>query len=311
MDPNKPALSDLELKHGRDVNLLVDSQRPQVANALNQISATMKNGALPANDRLQFFETHVLKNFLCTFDSQFDSIREAALGFVRLISDLQKNASHRLSSESQTAILARILSRVSTVPFKEQSEEVRLVIIKTLVSLVPLFDDGFHRMAGETVQAVASLLQDKFPEAKKQGCVLLEALMPLYAEQTAANSKKLLLQLCNNCFHAHSKIRRVSIDTMAKVLVLPRVGENVKTAVEALGPLAYEKLPEIREAVYRCYAGCLDSLSFESLKENEVFLLCELMAGIEDENPAISKVCSEAVTRFADRRKEFFEKFGS
>lgn len=312
MEPNRANITDLELKHGRDVNLLLDLQRPQIANALNQLSKTIANAQLPVIDRMYFFENHILKNYLTTFDSQYDSIREAALAFLRqIIKTLNENKGFKLSPETQTAILARVLSRVSSVPFKEQSEEVRLAAVTTLTELIPHFDASYYRLMGETTQTVAALLQDKYPEVKKTTCLYIERLIPVYGEQIAAGAKRILIPLTNNCFHAHSKIRKITVEVITKVIVLPRVEESVKTTVEALSPLANEKLVEIREALYKCYSNCLNHLSLEALKENEVFLMCELMAGVEDESPQISEFCRNALECFADRRKELFDRFGS
>lgn len=312
MEPNRANITDLELKHGRDINLLLDPQRPQITNALNQLSKTITNAQLPITDRMYFFENYILKNYLQTFDSQYDSIRESALSVLKqLIKVLNDAKSIKLSPETQTAILNRVLSRVSSIPFKEQSEEVRLAAVSTLTELIPHFDASYYRLMGETTQAVASLLQDKFPEVKKATCLYIERLIPVYSEQIAAGAKKMLLPLINNCFHAHSKIRKISLEIVSKVIVLPRVEENVKSTVEALSPLANEKVAEIREALYKCYSSCLNHLSLEALKENEVFLMSELMAGIEDENPQISEFCRTALEGYADRRKEIFDKFGS
>lgn len=309
MEPNRQSVTDLELKHGRDINLLLDAQRPPITNALAQLAKTMSASQYSPSDRIYFFENFVLRNYLSTFDSGFDTVREAALGFLRSVLEILKSGNLRLTPETQTAILGRLLGRVSSVPFKEPSEEVRLAIAKTLIDLMPYFEDGFFRLAGEAIQAAACLLQDKFPEAKKQTCQLLEKFTLLYPEQVASGSKKLIVQLTANAFHAHSKIRKVSIETLAKVLGLPKVGENVRPAVEAISPLATDKSAEIREAVYRCYRGCLVSLSFETLKDNEVFLMCELFAGVDDESPAVAELCREALEAFAQRRKELFDKF--
>jgi hypothetical protein len=309
MEPNRQNIADLELKHGRDINLLLDNQRPPIANALAQLSKAIAGTQYPPSDRIYFFENYVLRNYLSTFDSGFDTVREAALTFLRPIIDTFKSGNLRLTPESQTAILGRLLGRVSTVPFKEPSEEVRLAIIKILIDLLPYFEDGFFRLAGEAIQATACLLQDKFPESKKQTCLLLEKMTLSYPEQIASGSKKLITQLTVNAFHAHSKIRKVSIETLTRVLGLPKVGENVRPAVEAISPLATDKSAEIREAVYRCYKGCLVSLGFETLKENEIFLMCELFAGVDDESPTVAGLCREALETFAERRKELFDKF--
>lgn len=311
MEPNRSNLSELELRHGRDINLLLDTQRPTVANALAQLSKTLSAGNTPATDVLYFFENHILKNYLTTFDSHFDSIREASLVFLRTLATLLQKASLSMTPETQKAILERVLGRVGAVPFPEQSEEIRLSVAKVLTDLMPCFQDAFFLLSGQVVQAVSCLLQDKFPESKKQACQLLERLVQTYPEQVATGSKKLIVALTHNAFHAHSKIRRVSVDTLAQVLSLPRIGENVKVAIEAVGPLAADKSVEVREAVYKCFVACLLSLGLEALRENEVFLMCELMGGLEDESVAVTGTCRVGLEQFAERRKVLHAQFGS
>lgn len=311
MEPNRSNLSELELRHGRDINLLLDPQRPAVANALSQLSKTFASGATPPADLLYFFENHVLKNYLTTLDSPFDSIREASLAFLRALASLLQTAALAMTPETQKAILERLLGRVASVPFPEQSEEIRLSLSRLLTDLLPCFQDAFFQLSGQVVQAVACLLQDKFPESKRQACQLLEKLVALFPEQVAVGSKKLVASLTHNAFHAHSKIRRVSVDTLAKVLALPRLGENAKGAIEAIGPLAADKSVEVREAVFRCFAVCLLSLGLEALRENEVFLMCELMGGLEDESGAVAGECRAGLERFAERRKALHAQFGS
>lgn len=312
MEPNRELISELELKHGRDINLLIDEKRPQINNSFSQISKTLSNDLIPGKEKLYFFENYILRNYLITIDSPFDSIREVSLNLLKQVSEISsKNGTFSLKTETQSAILLRILYRVNTFPFKEQSEEIRLQITRLLCDLIVSFKDGFYRNSGEAIQAVTCLLQDKFPEVKKAACLLLEKMEVDFSEQISTNASKILTQLCNNCFHSHSKIRKMSIESLARILVLPKIGENVKKTVEIISVLANDKSADIRESIFRCFGECLMGLSFEVLKENEIALVCELMGGCEDENIGISSYCNSLLQNFGDKRKEFFEKFES
>lgn len=312
MEPNREKISDLELRHGRDINLLIDEKRVNVINSLSQLTKLLSNIEFSPSERIYFFQNYILKNYLLTFDSQFDSVRENSLKLITVLNSISTiNPSIKLNTEAQCSILSKLLSKIIILPFKEPSEEIRLQITRILTDMIFAFDDAFFRLIGDVIQGISSLLQDKFPEVKKQTSLFLEKLISKFGDQIGMNSKKILTQICNNCFHTHSKIRKLSIEVLEKVIVLPKVGENVKNSIEIVSVLGNDKNPEIREEVYRCFNACLQKLSFEVLKDNEIFLISEMMSGCEDESEVIRRFCEESLKLFADRRKEFFIKFNS
>ena len=313
MDINNETISQLTLKYSRDINLLLEDKRPLVIGALNNLIKLIENKEINLQAKIFFFENRILRNYLVVLDSNSDSVREASLKLVQVFND-QLDPSDKdkiFRSETQDAILSRLVSRINVLPFKEPIEEIRLSINKLLLRILKNLNEGFYKNISEVIQVCACLLQDKYPENKKQTCLLIEGIAIQMPELLGMSCRKLLLPLLANCSHSHSKVRKVSIETIGQLLILPRAGENLKDVFDGIRALVDDKNPEIREEAFKTLGLCLEHFGFSDIKQYETIILAELLSSLDDESEKVRLLGRSIMENFAKRRKILFEKFNS
>jgi hypothetical protein len=71
------------------------------------------------------------------------------------------------------AISKQVLARVSCIPFFEQTEEIRLQIVKLILLQVTLLSDESVAMLGDILISAAKLLTDPFPDVKRETAQLI------------------------------------------------------------------------------------------------------------------------------------------
>ena len=102
------------------------------------------------------------------FDHESDSIRE--LSYVVFQNILEKDG---LKMDTQTLLLSVILNRVKSIPYQETSEEVRLIIVKTIINFLGKYPDVFKKDISNVAQFSSSILKDKYHEIKKEASVFI------------------------------------------------------------------------------------------------------------------------------------------
>lgn len=153
------------------------------------------------------YEQHLLKNLLHCVCDEVDFIREKAL---KLNQDcLEKFAPVALDSVSK--VVEVLLSRLNSVPYPETSEEVRLMIISQLRSLLKLYRDSFRSCMGIVLDVLGKALLDKFPEVKRETSELICDFCQTMPDYISLNGKNLVKALAANIKHQHTKIRKVTI----------------------------------------------------------------------------------------------------
>jgi len=313
MEINDAAISDLTLKYTRDINLLLEDKRPAVIGSINNLTKLFESKDVALAAKVCFFENRVLRNFLIVLENSSDSVRESAIKLLeKLNHQLDPSAKDcGLKAEAQDAIVLKLVSRVNSIPFRETIEEVRLAICRLLLKLLRNFGQGFHKNFGDVIYACSCLLQDKFPECKKDICALIVGLASQMPELVGMSCRRLLIPLIANCSHSHSKVRKVSIECIGQLLILPKAGECFKDVFDGIKNLLDDKNVETKEEAYRTLGLCLQNFGFADIKQFEIGIIAEILSALDDENEKIRVLGKNILDNFASRRRGLFEKYNS
>lgn len=313
MEINDAAISDLTLKHTRDINLLLDDKRPAVIGSLNNLTKLIESKEVSLQAKIFFFENRVLRNFLVVLENNSDSVRESAIKMLEKLND-QLDPSVKdcsLKHETQDAILLKLISRVNSIPFRETIEEIRLSICRLFLKLLRNFNQGLYKNLSDVIQVCSCLLQDKYPENKKETCALIIALATQMPELVGMSCRRMLVPLMANCSHSHSKVRKVSMECIGQLLILPKAGECFKDVFDGIKGLLDDKNSEIREEAYKSLGLCLQNFGFADIKQYEIGIIAEILSALDDDNERIRSLGSHILESFATRRKGLFEKYNS
>ena len=109
----------------------------------------------------------------------------------------------------------KLCGRINDVPFLETTEELRLQITDTLITLVKK-----HRakvtadMARSILQMLSKGLTDSFPAVKRSCAELLVMVSGLFPQVAREHFKSILKVLLVNVAHQHSKTRILTLEAI-------------------------------------------------------------------------------------------------
>lgn len=307
MNPDKDVISELMMKHTRDINQLLDPNKAKARSSLNSLNKIFLNHKEHPLEKKVFFETYIIKNFIVILNHKSDSVRELTIETMGNIISLCEANQISLNEESENYIIERICSRVNTTNFAETVEEIRNEIVKLLLAMVKIFHIGIVKNMALIQQSVLSLLSDKYPEVKKQTSTLITQLALSHPNPFSLNVRGILLSLLKNCKHNRSKVRQQSSSALISLMSLPGVGEHMDDILTCLYDLQTDKNEKVAANAYSCIAICLNQFDIDNLKRFEDQLILFMLTGLT--SPIHKQQCFSSLEAFASRRKEIHAKF--
>lgn len=314
---NQEKITEITMKYSREINLLTDPNKATVRNSLKKLIQLLKSSELTKIEKIYFFENFILKNYLLTFSNSSDSVRELSLEFLKNLLKLQTDPKKNLKEDNQISlkmatssnILKSLLNRINTFPYKENVEEIRLYLIKILTEFLKYNKEVFKREISLTILALEKILQDKFPEVKKEASNFIKKLSLALPIELGINSKNIIIEISKNNLHQHSKVRKSSLEALGHILILPKASVFLKECFSSLKKLLVDKSGAIRDKVFSCVFECLMKFELDYLREFEDDLILILLTGFEDEDLGVRERCKDFMEKFSDRRKELLETF--
>ncbi len=150
--------------------------------------------------KIYFFENYILKNFLIVLQNPSDSVREESLGFLRILLKIQDDQT-QLQIETCSLLLKSLTARFGEIPFKENIEELRLMLIKLLGIFLKKNPQVFRRELTMVIKSLTNLMKDKYHHVKKETCSFIQKLAKLNMNEFAIGSKNLIIELSSNGTH--------------------------------------------------------------------------------------------------------------
>lgn len=236
----------------RDINCLADSDRNTRRNAANRLDRTLATGGKTPQDfvrRLFLEELH--KPLFRMFADQTEKCRELSMAmtsrFVDLISVDELNNLLPL-------LLSALLGRFRTLPFPEQSEELRVEALHILKHLFDTCQNRLNPFAGEILDALAKALTDTCPDAKKECCEITKKVSTHFdGERVSRAGGPLIAALLANLRHQQWKVRRATLDSLGALLSLEApMLEHMEDALPSLNELLRDRTAGVRQCLGEC-----------------------------------------------------------
>lgn len=230
----------IETQFQREVNRALDADRNTRKRGLQKLFETLPwDKKSTKSELLKFIEDNFLKACILGISDEVEKCREYSLKILKSYFGLLPKKSV-LPLEVTQSILRALYSRVNEVPFPEVAEELRLLVVELLSTVVqrikPLLkettaEDGtvmeslfpvFNSDLDRLVVALSKLLGDSFPAVKRATAELLISLCKSKAigNIVRSHSKVVVRSLIANITHQHSKTRSVTLQAVISVLLV-------------------------------------------------------------------------------------------
>eukprot|EP00884_Botryococcus_braunii_P011387 jgi/Botrbrau1/20249/Bobra.31_1s0038.1 len=200
-------------------------------------------------------------------------------------------------------LLTALLQRLGSLPPLEQSEEVRLALVRLYTSLLQreavteLRDHGT-----EFAKLIRHALLDPYHEIKKAGCVALVSWLRCAHRTTVSSATETLVDaLLEGCTHSHSQIRLTSVEALTSLVSQGLAGTGLLERIgAAMQGLMTDRHTAVRKAVVKAVSAWLCHLTEQDGISN---FLPTLLLSHTDEDASVQVLgmsCLEKVAAAAN-----------
>jgi dynein assembly factor 5, axonemal len=226
----------------KDINGLQSGERGVRKSAFEKVLRTISDPqcALSKDDQFQ-----VLKSVLRGLEDKTERCREIA---IQIISELVP----RLPADVLDWVLPSVVARIGLEPVAEESEELRLQLLRLAMLCVDTFPHelGPRNFLDYFRVLLENCLKDPFPELKKAACVGCQRLCEVEPKKVKHLAVPLAKMVKNMCLqHKHSNVRAEAVKTFSALLS--------HGGIEVLGDMKDEQ--DNRTTVYWMYILCCDN----------------------------------------------------
>lgn len=233
----------------RDINCLTDADRNTRRGAVIRLEKTLLSGGkTPSNFVRRVFLEDLQKPLFRMFADQVEKCRELSISmtlrFVDIISldDLDNVL---------PLLLAALLGRLRSLPFPEQSEELRLEALRLLSHLFDVSKERLCPFASDILDAVSKALTDSCPDAKKECCDITKKVSAHFEpERVSRAGGPLVAALLANLRHQQWKVRRATLDSLGALMSLEApMLDHMEDVLPSLGLLLADRTPGVRQCL--------------------------------------------------------------
>lgn len=238
----------------RDLNCLTDSDRGLRRGAIVKLDKTLLSGGkTPPEFVRRFFLEELHKPLFRMFADQTEKCRELSIMMTRQLVDIVPVAD---LENVLPLLLAALLGRLRTLPFPEQSEELRLEALRLLSHVFDICKERLNPFASDILDGLSKALTDTCPDAKKECCEITKKVTLYFdAERVGRAGGPLIASLLANLRHQQWKVRRATLDSLGALLSLEApMLDHMEEAMPHLNLLLADHTPAVRQ----CLAECLE-----------------------------------------------------
>lgn len=249
----------------RDVNCLKDADRMVRRSAIIRLEKTLVSNRRANQDFVKrFFLGDLHKPLFRCFADQTEKCRELSILMTRQMVDFLTLAE---LENILPLLLAALLGRLRTIPFPEQSEELRLELLKLLSHLCTIGQEKLRPFAGDVIEGLSKALSDTGPDAKKECCDITKKLAQDFdGERLAQGGAPLVAALLANLRHNQWRVRSATLDCLGVFLsVEAAMFEHMEEALPHLHLLLADRTPGVR----KCLSQVLELWLAKGLSFNE------------------------------------------
>ncbi|KAI9350767.1 armadillo-type protein [Obelidium mucronatum] len=224
----------------------------------------------------------VAKPLLAAAADASDAVREAAIAAVQNLAN---------SAADLVPVLPYIVpvvsNRLSQPDLVEPAEELRLLLVKLMLSIVDKTKQIFAPGVEETVKILTRTLVDPFPDVKKESCNLVVSLSTHCGRILTPHVPALVKVLIPNLSHRHAAVRTQSLKSIQSLLLLdPSPLDDLSDHFRLL---TMDKTPGVRDALFQMAIALLTKMPDRYSIGYKV--LPTLFAGLVDDVKSVAAGC--------------------
>ncbi|KAK3735234.1 hypothetical protein QZH41_008428, partial [Actinostola sp. cb2023] len=281
----------------RDINCLSDPNRTTRRRALDKIKKdVLQRKPLLSPEVVQKLLEELVKPLLKLFSDPTEKCRELA---VQIVTEFYKRVVDM--TVFLPYIIPTITQRLGQPEIVETSEELRLVLMENLLSVIELSQSKMSVYIDDMIKILQRTNVDPFHEVRKESFRCINTLAPAIPEQFHFQGNSLVNSLLKTISHQHSKVRQACIQTIG-VVIQYGDGKNVDDVTSHLAQRTFDSSPAVRAMVTNVVGGWLLDLRDRYSYFHK--LLPYLLTGLSDEMPDIQKTSRE----FMDQVGELYAK---
>ncbi|KAJ3237761.1 HEAT repeat-containing protein 2 [Chytriomyces hyalinus] len=269
----------------RPLNILSDSASDRIAkkNALSAVSLATK-GLSPDQISSLFAAKSVRVPLLRCFADPVEKCRETSIS---LVSSMVEKAS------DLTTILPYLIPVLSSRLDQdvEPAEEIRLMLIKLLLSVVNLSKAVFTPGVDEAVKILQTTVTDAFPDVRKESCSLIISLCTHTPRALSPHCPPLAKALIPSLQHRHAAVRIQTLRALTSLMLVDATA--LDELQDALRALTMDRSQSVREALFTMAATWLLKLMDRYSIGYKVLPI--LLGGLVDEVVSVKAACFKAL----------------
>eukprot|EP00933_Yihiella_yeosuensis_P061402 TRINITY_DN64202_c0_g1_i1.p1 TRINITY_DN64202_c0_g1~~TRINITY_DN64202_c0_g1_i1.p1 ORF type:complete len:954 (+),score=180.88 TRINITY_DN64202_c0_g1_i1:112-2973(+) len=233
----------------RDINCLTDADRALRRGAVVKLEKSLLSSSKASPDFIKrVFLEELHKPLFRMFGDQVEKCRELSISMTLRFVDLLP------MSELENILpllLAALLGRLRSLPFPEQSEELRLEALRLLSHLFDVCKELLNPFASDILDALSKALTDTCPDAKKECCGITKKVNKHFdAERVSRAGGPLVGSLLANLKHQQWKVRRATLDSLGALLSEEApLMDHMEDVLPHLGPLVCDRTPGVRQTL--------------------------------------------------------------
>jgi len=138
-----------------------------------------------------------------------------------------------------------------TLPFPEQSEELRLELVNLLGRVFEIGQERLEPFANDVIDGIAKALSDNCPDTKKKCCELVKLVaLHFSGDRVARSGTPLVAALVTNLRHQQWKVRKSTLESLGACLSLEEpLISHMDEVLPHLGSLSEDRTPAVRQSL--------------------------------------------------------------
>eukprot|EP00347_Sterkiella_histriomuscorum_P014258 403361569 len=279
------AYQEFEKKNNRFLNMLQDNDRNIRRQGLDGVRRSLNE---EKDQRIVefFYREKLAKRLIIVLEDQTEKNRELSI-------DIIQNMTEKFGLKEEAQILLpAIAARMNNIPYPEQSEETRILLIDLLTICLKSDKYQFLPKLGEVCSMVSKAALDANPDMKVKVAQFAGFLSRELIEKVGGYMKNTVISFVKNLQHQHSKVRKATILGLKDVIVSRGAEPFLQDAIEQLKYSMNDRSQDVRLSFYADVLNhWLNNLEINSLKEYDPILVQFLLNGVTDEYPEIQNRC--------------------
>lgn len=196
-------------------------------------------------------------------------------------------------------IVPVVQQRLGQVEIVEPAEEIRLQTVQYLSAITDAVQVGMVPFVDDVVGIIQRIVNDPYPEVKKESCKLVVKLCSFCPRQIHYHGQTLSKAILPALGHRHSAVRLAALQAIQKTLLVNVEGLN--DCLPALNSLLHDGAPQVRQEMYKTAGEWLLTLPDRWSTANRTLPL--LLAGVTDDVEKLRVLSTE----YLDRVGKLFE----